>query len=268
MKEVKHMLNFCSLYSGSSGNSLLVKTENTNILIDAGVSCKRIETALNSLEIDPSSLDGILITHEHSDHVQGLGTFAKKFDVPVFVNKKTLDAMPKQKEKIAEKNIKLFTIEEKFEINDLKIKPFAIPHDAANPCGFCIFKDDKKISIATDIGHMSNGILKNLEESKFVLLESNYDPEVLMYSRYPYILKTRIAGPTGHLSNEAAGKTISCLLKSGLEQVMLGHLSKESNFPELAYKTVVEELISSNYDENSLLLSIANRDTISREIVV
>ena len=262
------MLNFCSLYSGSSGNSLLVKTENTNILIDAGVSCKKIETALKLLEIDPSSLDGILITHEHSDHVQGLGTFAKKFDVPIFVNQKTLDAMPKQKEKIAEKNIKLFTIEEKFEINDLKIKPFAIPHDAANPCGFCIFKDDKKISIATDIGHMSNGILKNLEESKFVLLESNYDPEVLMYSRYPYLLKTRIAGPTGHLSNEAAGKTISCLLKSGLEQVMLGHLSKESNFPELAYKTVVEELISSNYDENSLLLSIANRDTISKEIVV
>ncbi len=262
------MLNFYSLFSGSSGNSLLVKTDSTCILIDAGVSSKKIENALLSLEINPSTVDGILITHEHSDHVQGLGTFAKKFDIPVFVNQKTLDAMPKQKEKIEEKNVHLFTIEEKFEINDLQIKPFRIPHDAANPCGFNIYKENEKISIATDIGHMTNGILKNLENSSFVLLESNYDPEVLMYSHYPYSLKNRIAGPTGHLSNEAAGKTISHLLTCGLKQVMLGHLSKESNFPELAYKTVVEELIANNYNENSLSLSIANRDSISKKICI
>lgn len=262
------MLNFRSLYSGSSGNSLLVQTEHTNLLIDAGVSSKKIESALNNIEVDPSTLDGILITHEHSDHVQGLGTFSKKFNVPVFVNQKTLDAMPKQKEKISEKNIKLFKIEKKFEINDLKIKPFAIPHDAANPCGFNIFKDDKKISIATDIGHMTNGIIKNLENSLFLLLESNYDPEVLMYSRYPYPLKTRIAGPTGHLSNQSAGKTISYLIKSGLKQAMLGHLSKESNFPELAYKTVVDELISNNCAENSLTLSVASREEQSKLITI
>ena len=256
------MLEFCSLYSGSSGNSLLVKTENTNILIDAGVSSKKIETALNSINIDPSSLDGILITHEHTDHVQGLGTFAKKYDLPVFVNQKTLDAMPKQKEKISEKNINLIKIEEKFEIKDLKIKPFAIPHDAVNPCGFNIFKDNRKISIATDIGHMSNGIIKNLEDSLFILLEANYDPEVLKFSRYPYQLKTRIAGPTGHLSNEMAGKTISYLLKSGLKQAMLGHLSKESNFPELAYKTVIDELMP-NFSENNFKLSVAKRDESS-----
>ena len=256
------MLEFCSLYSGSSGNSLLVKTENTNILIDAGVSSKKIETALNSIDINPNSLDGILITHEHSDHVQGLGTFAKKYDLPVFVNQKTLDAMPKQKEKISEKNINLIKIEEKFEIKDLKIKPFAIPHDAVNPCGFNIFKDNSKISIATDIGHMSNGIIKNLEDSLFILLEANYDPEILMYSKYPYQLKTRIAGPTGHLSNEMAGKTISYLLKSGLKQAMLGHLSKESNFPELAYKTVIDELMP-NFSENNFKLSVAKRDESS-----
>lgn len=254
------MFNFCSLYSGSSGNSLFVETENTKILIDAGVSSKKIETALNSINVDPSSIDGILITHEHSDHVQGLGTFAKKFNLPVFVNEKTLDAMPKQKEKISEKNIKKIKIEEKFEIGDLKIKPFAIPHDAANPCGFNIFNGNKKISIATDIGHMTNGIIKNLEDSIFVLLESNYDPEILKFSRYPYLLKSRIAGPTGHLSNELAGKTISHLLNSGLNQALLGHLSKESNFPELAYKTVIDEIITSNYNENSLKLGVASRD--------
>ena len=262
------MLNFCSLYSGSSGNSLFVETENTKILIDAGVSSKKIETALNNLQVDPNSLDGILITHEHSDHVQGLGTFAKKFDLPVFANQKTIDAMPKQIEKIPEKNIKKFTIEEKFEIGDLQIKPFSIPHDAANPCGFNIFKNKKKISIATDIGHMTNGIVKNLEDSIFVLLESNYDPEVLKFSRYPYPLKTRIAGPTGHLSNESAGKTISHLLNSGLKQALLGHLSKESNFPELAYKTVIDEVIANNHSENSFTLGVASRDIPGNKILI
>ena len=261
------MLNFCSLYSGSSGNSLFVETQNTKLLIDAGVSCKKIETALNDININPSSLDGILVTHEHIDHVQALGTLSKKYDLPVFVNQETLDAMPKQRDKISDKNIKLFKVSDNFEIGDLKIHPFSIPHDAANPCGFSLYKDDKKISIATDIGHMTNSILKNLEESLFVLLEANYDPEVLRCTSYPFSLKSRIAGPTGHLSNEIAGKTISYLLQSGLKNAMLGHLSKESNFPELAYQTVVDELISNN-NENKLSLSVASRDNHSKIIEV
>ncbi len=260
------MINFCSLYSGSSGNSLFVETDNTKLLIDAGVSCKKIETALNNIEVDPNSIDGILVTHEHIDHVQGLGTLSRKFDLPVFVNQETLDAMPKQKDKILDKNIKTFKLSENFEIGDLTIHPFSIPHDAANPCGFNIYNEDKKISIATDIGHMTNNILKNLEESLFVMLEANYDPEILRFSSYPFTLKSRIAGPTGHLSNEIAGKTISHLLKSGLKNAMLGHLSKESNFPELAYQTVVDELISNNYNQNSLQLNVASRDSQSKII--
>ena len=260
------MLNFCSLDSGSSGNSFLIGTENTNILVDAGVSSKKIEQALNSLNVDPCSISGILVTHEHSDHVQGLGTFSKKFDIPVYVNFETLDAMPKQKEKLNIKNINLFQVGNTFYINDLKIASFSIPHDAANPCGFNIYKNNKKISIATDIGHMTNSILENLEKSSFIMLESNYDPEVLKCSPYPYYLKTRIAGPNGHLPNEMAGKTISHLLKYGLEGAMLGHLSKESNFPDLAYKTVVDELISNNYNENSLSLNVASRDCPSKLI--
>ena len=196
-KEIEEiMLNFCSLYSGSSGNSLFVETDNTKLLIDAGVSSKKIEKALNDIHVDPCTLDGILVTHEHSDHVQGLGTFSKKFDLPVFVNQETLDAMPKQRDKIADKNIKKFKVAEKFSIGDLDINPFSIPHDAANPCGFTILNENKKISIATDIGHMTNDILKNLEESLFVMLESNYDPEVLKCSSYPFSLKSRIAGPS------------------------------------------------------------------------
>lgn len=259
------MFKFCSLYSGSSGNSLFVETNNTKLLVDAGVSCKKIETALNDINVDPKSLDGILVTHEHIDHVQSLGSFSKKFDLPVFVNQETLDNMPKQRDKIADKNIKLFKVNDKFEIGDLIIKPFSIPHDAVNPCGFNIYNNNNKISIATDIGHMTNNILKNLEESLFVMLEANYDPEVLKCSPYPFSLKTRIAGPTGHLSNEIAGKTISYLIQSGLKNAMLGHLSKESNFPELAYQTVVDELISSNNQDN-LILNVASRDTHSKII--
>ena len=176
--------------------------------------------------------------------------------------------MPKQRDKISDKNIKKIKISENFSVGDLDLKSFSIPHDAANPCGFTIFNNSKKISIATDIGHMTNDILKNLEESSFVLLESNYDPEVLKCSPYPFSLKTRIAGPSGHLSNEMAGKTISFLLKSGLKNAMLGHLSKESNFPELAYKTVIDELISNNYDENSLSLSVAGRNSHSKIISI
>jgi len=263
------MLNFCSLYSGSSGNSLLVETSNTKLLIDAGVSSKKIEKALSDIDINPSSLDGILVTHEHIDHVQGLGTLSKKFDLPVFVNQKTLDAMPKQRDKIASNNIKTFKISDKFSIGDLDIKPFSIPHDAANPCGFNIWKEDRKISIATDIGHMTNDIVKQLEESLFIMLEANYDPEVLRCCSYPFPLKSRIAGPTGHLSNEMAGKTIAHLLNSGLKKATLGHLSKESNFPELAYQTVMDELISTDsFDKDSIHLNVASRDVHSEVIKI
>lgn len=168
--------------------------------------------------------------------------------------------MPKQKEKLINAKINNFEIGDHFEIKDLKIKSFKTPHDATNPCGFLITKESKSIGIATDIGHMTSNILKELEPSDFILLEANYEPEILRFSSYPYTLKTRIAGPNGHLPNEEAGKTISYLLKNNLKSAMLGHLSKENNFPELAYKTVVNELISDNYNENNLSLSVASRD--------
>lgn len=253
------MFKFCSLYSGSSGNSLLLETPDTKILIDAGESAKKTVDALSSLDIDVNDIDAILVTHEHSDHVKGLGTISKKYDIPVYANSKTWDAMPEQENKIIDKNKKKFQMCDKFEINDLKIIPFEIPHDAANPCGFNIFYDNQKISIATDIGHMTSKIIHGLEDSSFILLEANYDPNILKCSKYPYPLKQRIAGPNGHLANSDAGKTISYLINSGLKNVMLGHLSKENNFPELAYKTVVDELIESKFDENTINISIANR---------
>ena len=248
------------------GNCLYVESENTKLLIDAGVSLKKIEKGLETINVNPSSLDGILITHEHSDHIQSLGNLSKKFNLPVYANSETLDSMPKQTDKISTENIKKFKVSEKFEINDIEITPFSIPHDAVNPCGFSISNNSEKLSIATDIGHMTNDILKQLEDSKFILLESNYDTEVLKYSKYPYLLKKRIAGPNGHLSNEVASKVINYLLQGKLKTAMLGHLSKESNFPELAYQTVVDELISSGTDVSKLNLSVASRDQIGKLI--
>lgn len=215
------MLKFCSLYSGSSGNSLLVQSNKTKILVDCGTSAKKITTALDELSIDITNIDAILVTHEHSDHIQGLGTIAKKYDIPVFANFETWNAMPKQSEKIDVKNRNTFENDNEFQIGNLQIFPFSTPHDAANPCGFSIVNGDKKLSIATDLGHMNKAIFENLKGSSFMLLEANYEPEVLKMSQYPFLLKRRIAGPHGHLSNNEAGQTISALMNKDLKEVML-----------------------------------------------
>lgn len=258
------MLQFCSLYSGSTGNSLFVQSDNAKVLVDAGVSAKKITEALSSISVDVSSLNAILVTHEHIDHVKSLSTLSTKYNIPVFATSGTWDAMPEIKAKINLQNQKSFKSNDKFEIGDIKISPFSIPHDAADPCGFNLLCNDKKISIATDIGHMTKDIIHRLEDSSLLMLESNYDPEVLKCGSYPYRLKTRILGPTGHLPNSTAGKTISLLLNSGLKTAILGHLSKENNFPELAYSTVLEELRANNFNCESLDLSVASRSEPSK----
>ena len=253
------MFRFCSLYSGSSGNSLYVESNKTKLLVDCGESAKKIVNSLSDIDVDIEKIDGILVTHEHIDHVKSLGTLSKKYDIPIYTNLETLKAMPDQINKIKPENIHIFDFSKDFEIGDLQIHPFSIPHDAANPCAFNILYNDKKMSIATDIGHITPEIINNLEKSCFMLLEANYDPNILKCSPYPYHLKERISGPLGHLSNNMAGQTISHLIDSGLKNVMLGHLSKENNFPELAYKTVMEEIIENNYPEKSIKLNVATR---------
>ena len=263
------MFNFCSLYSGSTGNSLFVETDNTKILIDAGESAKKIENALSLIDVPICNIDAILVTHEHLDHVKSIGTISKKYNIPVYANIDTWNAMPEQKEKILPDNILNYNPNEEFEIKDLRIFPFSIPHDAANPCGFNIYnKEHKKISVATDLGHITPEILHNLEKSSFALLEANYDPNILKYSKYPYSLKQRISGPNGHLSNEMSGQTISRLIKTGLKSVLLGHLSKENNLPELAYKTVVDEIIYNHIDESLVKVGVATRSTPSKKIEI
>lgn len=248
------MLKFCSLYSGSSGNSSFIQSENINILVDAGVSGKKIVDALASINIGIENISAILVTHEHSDHTQSIATLSKKYNIPIYANKKTWETMQDKKEKISKENILYFTNNKPFTLNDVTILPFDIPHDAANPCGFTISDNESKLSIATDIGHMTTSIIDNIKNSNFLLLEANYEPDVLKCSTYPFHLKERIASPIGHLSNIEAGKTINYLADFGVKNIMLGHLSNENNFPELAYKSVLEQI-----ENKDLNLSVANR---------
>ena len=180
------MFKFCSLFSGSTGNSLFVETENSKILVDAGESAKKIVSALSLIGIEVTDIDAILVTHEHIDHVKSLGTLSKKYNIPVYANENTWNAMPEQQGKILEENQKKFSVNKEFEIKDLTFQPFSIPHDAADPCGFNILHKKNKISIATDLGHVTPEIFDKLSKSSFVLLESNYDPDILKYSKYPY----------------------------------------------------------------------------------
>jgi len=220
-----------------------------------------------SIQINLENINAILITHEHIDHTKSLTTIAKKYNIPIYTNQKTWDAILKNNNIISNNNI-IFKNEESFEIGDLKIFPFSTPHDAADPCGFNISDGIKKISIATDIGNMNSNILRYLENSSFVMLESNYDPEVLKLSSYPYSLKRRISGPNGHLENQKAGETICKLMNSGLKDALLIHLSKENNFPELAYKTIIDEIQKNNLNINSINLNVAPRDNPSSMFLV
>ena len=264
------MFNFSSLYSGSSGNCLFVETENTKILIDAGVSQRKIIDALASFNVDISEVDAILVTHEHSDHTKNLGAISQKYNIPVFINEKTLNTLTSQKDKISEDNQHIFTSNKSFSLKDLDIFPFSIPHDAADPCGFNIFYKGKKLTVATDIGHIENKMINNFKDSDFILLEANYDPDILKYSRYPYQLKQRILSPIGHLSNSTAGKTLTELVlkSSNSRRAMLGHLSKENNFPELALKTVYDELAQENITKKDVNIAVANRDFPSKLIKI
>lgn len=252
-------MKFCSLYSGSTGNSLFVQGNETKILVDAGVSAKKIVEALDAINENINEINAIIVTHEHIDHIKSLGTLSKKYNIPIYANLGTWNGIDNEKTVTKIENKNYFKIGEEFEIGDLQIKSFSTSHDAMDPCGFSIKHENEKIGIATDLGEMTKEVFNNLKNSKFVLLESNYEPEVLRYCSYPYQLKSRIAGIKGHLSNNEAGKTISELIKNGLENVMLGHLSKESNFPELAYKSVINEMMQRGIKEKEIELNIASR---------
>ena len=254
------MFKCCSLYSGSSGNSFLISDNNTNILIDAGVSARKILDALCSINVSINEINAILITHEHIDHTKSVAMLSLKYNIPVFATNKTWKMIKNDKIK----DIHIFKIDEEFTINDLTILPFSTPHDAADPCGFKISNGKKSICIATDLGFVTPKIFNHFSDCSFLMLEANYDPNILKVSKYPYLLKQRINGKLGHLSNSNAGETIAKLAKCNLEQALLIHLSKENNLPELALTTVQEELIKNNVNIKNINVEVAPRNNPSK----
>lgn len=229
---------FCPLYSGSSGNALYIEYEGTKLLIDAGKSGKMITDALEFIGVDPMSLDGILITHEHSDHIAGAGILSRKLKVPIYASAMTWQAMEEKIKTVPAGCRREFQVGQDFYIGQLGIAPFATPHDAADPCGFRFWGGQMSVSIATDLGYFSADVRSAVAGSHLVLLESNHDPDMLRANdHYNARLKQRILGRRGHLSNADAAEAVVELVSTGVENIILGHLSGENNRPALALET-------------------------------
>ena len=254
-------ISFCPLFSGSSGNALLVVCEGTALLVDAGVSASRVMKECAAAGVDPARLAGILITHEHSDHISGAGILSRKLDLPIYAPEKTWEAMAGKIGDVAGKNRRCVEPDADFYIGDMNIYAFRTPHDAADPVGYAFTSGHCKLTILTDIGCVESGWLRAAEGSGTVLLEANHDRDMLQAGRYPYELKRRILGRKGHLSNDDAARAAVTLVKGGVSDVILGHLSKENNFPQLAYETVASALREAGYlPGEDVNLSVARRD--------
>lgn len=265
------IVRMCSIASGSSGNCVYVGNDKTNIIIDAGISGKRMEAGLSSIGVEPASLDGIFVTHEHLDHVSGLGVMARRYEIPIYATVETIHAILRIKSigKIKTDLFRMVEADSPIEVKDMRLIPFSISHDASNPVCYTIYSNDHKVGIATDLGKYDDYIISNLKGCEMLLLEANHDINMLEVGSYPYILKRRILGERGHLSNDNSGRLIDCLLTSQLKYVFLGHLSKENNYPELAYETVKYELEETKnpYREQCRIM-VANRDEPSMLVSV
>ena len=243
-------LNFFTIASGSSGNSVYVATENTKILIDAGLSGKTIEQGLGTYGINCRDINAIFITHEHSDHIKGAGILSRRYDLPIYATSGTWSYMSRCSTvgRVAEKN--KLTVKENVPVvlYDMEIKPFEIPHDANQPVGYSILSGRHKAVIATDLGHITQVVAENVYGADIMLIESNHDLDMLKNGRYPAVLKRRILGDRGHLSNVSCGLFIKDIFSEKTKHILLGHLSQENNLPTIAYETVKDILLAGKID--------------------
>lgn len=247
-------LGFCSFASGSSGNSYLVFSERTALIIDAGIAYRDIEQGLLGAGLNPEDVSGILITHEHSDHIKSLRTLAKKTESPIYTAQGTLDAIiEKYIPSLRREDSVSISEGEIFTIGDIEILPFDISHDATEPLGFSLRSGGKTITIMTDTGVVTGAALRALREADIIIIESNHEENMLMFGKYPFNLKRRILSENGHLSNIAAAACLSDVLRERSNPnppiIKLAHLSKENNTPDLAFLTIKNALFEEGYIE-------------------
>ena len=258
-------MNICSISSGSGGNCVYVETDKSKILVDAGLSGKKIQDNLSKIGIKASDIDLILVTHEHMDHVQGVGVLSRRFDIPIYANEGTWLGMKNKIGKIKAKNINIFKTNKAENIRDFDLIPFATFHDARDPVGFSIIDRNQKISILTDTGKFSENILYAIKDSDAYYIEANHDEEMLRNGPYPLSLQERIRSTYGHLSNYESRDLLLEILRGNNEKVILGHLSEENNREDLAAFTIDHELLSNGLDTTrDIELVVAKRYSPSK----
>lgn len=253
------MARYCPLFSGSSGNCTYVGTANGGVLVDAGVSAKRIETALREREIDPASVRAVLVTHEHRDHVAGLRVLLKRFHYPVYASRGTWQSLLEDGI-LGEGDLGAMLEPGECEIADMRVKAFHTSHDCAESMGFCFqTPDDRRIAVATDMGMMTEEVREALTGCDLIHLESNHVVRMLECGPYPYPLKRRILSEKGHLSNEDCAQELQGFARKGTSRFVLAHLSRENNTPELAYLTARTALCGDGLREGTdFLLKVAS----------
>lgn len=261
------MLKFYTLFSGSTGNCSFLTNGETRILIDAGVSCKRVTDALLSCSEDVTKTDALLITHEHSDHVAGVDVLCRRKKVPLYANREALDRMILSDE-VYDSAVRIAE-NEPFSVGDIKITPFLTPHDTPRPLGF-VFEDLKtgnKLGYASDLGHISPDVERAMTACDAIYIESNHDIDMLFSGSYPYSLKQRVANKRGHLSNAACGEFLRKTCSVGTKYVMLGHLSRENNSPRLAYETSKDALLLDDIRAGSDMLLYVAKEAMRSEVI-
>ncbi len=262
-------LTLCPLFSGSSGNSVYISCGGVRLLVDVGMSAARIEGALREIGVDIREIDAVLITHEHVDHVRGLGVLCRKYGLPVYANEGTWNGILLREAGIPPRCVRTFYTGEDFYIGAVNAHPFAIPHDANEPVGYSFDCRGMRCAVATDLGHLSPSWMNAVSGCQALVLEANHDVEMVNRGPYPSHLKRRILGAKGHLCNEDCAKALLTLVKSGARAVFLSHLSRDNNLPELAYGTVCGALSKAGYEiGEDVRVSVARRDRISDMLVM
>lgn len=262
-------VSICPLSSGSSGNSILVRTSNATILVDCGITGKAVEKELSRVGINPRELDAIIVTHEHIDHISGVGIMCRRYNLPVYATFGTWQAMINSLGKIDISLIRYIASDVPFKIHNTVVKPFSTSHDAAESIGLLINDGDIHGAIATDLGTVTRHIYDILTPCSILMIEANHDEHMLLNGHYPQHLKERILSDYGHLSNRICGALCAKLVREGcLRQIMLGHLSSDNNTPQLAYSTVAKSIENlGTVIGQDILLYVADRHCAKETLV-